>query len=262
MLAGGDEWPLTDWFENALIAAAPDLYDDLANGCEASWDHDDVRQVLNDMATAWTIPGVFGPGGPEAVLDTDREELVRQVGTGEVALAFGPSFLGEAFEELDESDQPAPFGFPTVNGERPLLVGATIAIVPRQPDSSSDQGQRLVRWLTGDRAVEKWAQEDSGFLTPNELSPHRDATETDDDLRALLTSRLRPEPRTQLHFDMSDQLGVAGGGSSRPVWEIFVDFFEQVTSDPATRGAAINGVIQGLERIAQDHPGPEDRCEQ
>lgn len=264
-IAGGDEWPLTDWFENELVALDPDLYDQLASGCETDWDQPEVTRALSDMADVWNIPGVFGPGGPEQVRETRRDDLIRRVAEDEAALAFGPSFIAGAVEDLPEADRPRPFGFPAVEGVRPLVVGGTIAMVPRQQTPSA-QGQDLVNWLTNDEALRRWAEVDNGFLTPSVNSPHWTDEEQEpsdgDDVRVLLTSHLHPSADERLHFDLSDQFGVVRHGNPRVTWEILVDFFDQVTSDRSREQAAIEEAIDGFKTEAQSgswaHPNCDD----
>ncbi len=264
----GDRWPLTDWFENQLAGNAPDLYDRLSRGEVLDWDdpavHRPLVQALNEMADAWGDPRVLADGaaGAEA---SSWSDLPRQVYDRRAALAFGPSFLAGPVDDLPHGlNVMWPVSFPSLDHGAPLVVGGDFAVVPRVAGDGgcarATAGQDFVRWLTDRRAMRQWSRSDGGFITPNARSPHLvngqpSSAQPQDDVRAVLTALIRPARGARLHFDLSDdRFAVANEGDARRTWEIFADFFHEVTGGGDV-GCAVDQTIARLQAEYQgDQP--------
>ncbi|HEY8527547.1 MAG TPA: extracellular solute-binding protein [Acidimicrobiales bacterium] len=259
-------WPLTDWFENQLAGTDPELYALLADGEPVDWSHPSIRRALTDMAELWRTSGVLA-GGPEGAAATRWYHLPRQVFEGRAALAFGPSFVAGAAEELPPSHRLWVAAFPELAEGRPLIVGGDFAVVPDPSGACTDttEATAFVEWLTGEEAVERWARQDRGFVTPNELSPYagrQDVLRGNwEDVRVLLTALLRPGPDDRLLFDLSDdQFAVANGGDAQGSWNVLHRFFREVTSGDVDLNCALDDAIRGLEAEYRGEPPPDPTC--
>jgi ABC-type glycerol-3-phosphate transport system substrate-binding protein len=240
------------------------------------WDtvHPAWRDALTDMAELWERPSLF-PRHGASPRQTRWEDLASRL-TGERAdaeVAFGPSFLAN---QIDEG-QLYPFGFPAVDGRRPLVVGGDIAVVPT--DAPHPTGaQAFVRWLTDAEAIDEWGDVDDGYLTPNVNSPYIVEDEDDlpppdneDNLRVYLTHQLRHPPHQlddspggacageeadgDLLFDLSDdQLSIRNEGNPHRNWDLFAAFFDDVTRGRTSQSCAIERAIQ---RLQDEYEGAE-----
>jgi alpha-glucoside transport system substrate-binding protein len=277
-LAGEEQWPLTDWFENHLASIDPDLYEAMADGLVRDWDRPEVRRPLTDALTAlaelWNTPGLFA-GGPERIQQTSLEEVAPQLDDGEAAVMFAPSFLAGPIEELPGDVRLYPFGFPALTGSRsgegvrPLVVGGDVAMVPAPSEGCgrATLAVDLVRWLTGRDATELWSEQDPGFLTPNDNTPHRidgeTAPDNEDLVREYLTYQLRHPPADGLHFDLSDdQFAAANQDDPRGTWQMFAAYFGDVTRGRVARDEAVDCAIARLEAEYRGNAWPPTRCDE
>lgn len=260
----GSRWSVTDWFENQLAGTDPDLYRRLAEADPVEWrDEPSIRQALTDMAQLWRASGVLA-GGPEGAAATSWSDLPRQISEGDAALGFGPSFVAGAGDELPRNHRLWVAGFPALPEGNPLIVGGDFAVVPAASGDCT-AGAAFVRWLTGEEAMERWSERDSGFLTPNAESPYAIDEPVRrgewEDVRILLTTLIRPGPDDLLHFDLSDgQFSAANGGDPRGAWDVLERFFEDVTSDPSDLECALDRAIDGLEAEYRGEPAPDPGC--
>jgi ABC-type glycerol-3-phosphate transport system substrate-binding protein len=258
-LAAADMWPLTDWFENQLAGVDPELYDRLSRATQLDWSEpavqDSVRSALEQMVELWTVDDIFA----EDIMSTGLADLDDRLRDGEAAVVFSPSFLAGQ-ENLYRDGSVDVFGFPSVSGRRPRVVGGDIAVVPTQPSGRVD-GDDFVEWLTDEPAMRRWSAADPGFLTPNLQSPHAQGETRGDDVRVWLTSQLlRPQP--ELFFDLSDdRLAALNEHDPRGSWDIFYDFFRNITGNARDEDAAIAEVAQRLESEWEGSDGPEPSCD-
>jgi alpha-glucoside transport system substrate-binding protein len=263
-LPAGDRWPLTDWFENQLAGTAPDLYDRLSEGETVDWDagpdRESLEGALRDVATVWDDPRVFA-GGPDGADQSSWRDLPRQVDDGQAALAFGPSFLAGPVDGLaDGWNEMWPVTFPELAHGTPLVVGGDFAVVPKIAGGCTRvaAARDLVDWLTDRPAMRRWIANDGGFITPNYESPYlREVApgDTGGSVRAFLTSLIIPESNERLHFDLSDdQFAVVNGGDASVTWNIFHDYFQDVTGDVPT-DCAVGRTIARLKAVyRQEQP--------
>jgi hypothetical protein len=258
-LPAADRWPLTDWFENQLAAVDPDLYRELSRGEVVDWSQANVRNAmrstLEQMVELWDTDEVLVEGVSDLRLE-DVDDLLRN---GEVATVFAPSFLAGQ-EDLYQDDRFWVFGFPSVSAQAPRIVGGDVAVVPRQPDGNV-VGDDFVDWLTSGSAMRRWSEADPGFLTPNLQSPYVAADADADDVHVWLTSQLLT-PQSNLLFDLSDdRLAAINQHDPHGSWDIFADFFADVTSDNVDEQAAIDEVISRLEAEYDDGSPPDVDCD-
>lgn len=271
-LAAGDRWPLTDWFESQFAGNDPSLYDDLAQADGSRIDWAEVRdawsQALTQMAELWE-GGDFFAGGGQGALETHWTDLADQLYAGDAAVMFGPSFLAERVEEGQEGNlRLYPFHFPELAEGRPIVVGGDIAVIPEQPGRSTTAvAEGFVRWLTGEEALRVWSETDQGYLTPNEKSPHKQDAEpppdNEDNLRVWLTFQLRHPRDDVLHFDLSDdQFALADESDPNGSWEVFEQFFVDVTEGQLGNDCAVRRAVDRLEAEYKGEDWPPAACDQ
>lgn len=261
-LPAGDRWPLTDWFESQLAGTDPVLYEALSSDEGVKdWQVPEVRgpmtEVLAEMATLWKELAAFGDH-PEDVEELRWEQMPQVLYDREAVVMFGPSFLAGPIEALSGNFGLVPVGFPAMDEGRPFVVGGDLAVVPRPPGGCGDatRGSDFVDFLTGTVAQRRWTNVDPGFLSPSVNSPFytSDSEEpprvpnADDNVRVYLTYLLREPPGEELHFDLSDdRFAHADGGDPRGTWDIFFDFYTDVTGGEALTGCAVDRVLFRLE---------------
>jgi alpha-glucoside transport system substrate-binding protein len=259
-IPAGDQWPLTDLFENLLAGNAPAVYDALAGGKPIIWDTPEVRgaltTTLTDLAELLAIDGAF-PGGPEGAGTTSWRDLPAQVTNDKAGLVFGPSFLKEQFDRLARPVAATPVSFPMLpGGRRPLVVAGDFAVVLEPAGSGECSGalaaQAFVDWLTDTEAITRWGRLDRGYLTPNNLSPLRPDADPqpppDEGVRSILTGALNKPPAGGLHFDLSDdQFGAAAEGDARAIWDTFDRFFHAVTGGAVSTECAVDQAMVEIE---------------
>jgi hypothetical protein len=287
----GDRWPLTDLFELLLASGSRrDVYVDMLQG-DAHWD-DPAVIVAVDFALYFigdlvTVPGVVDTT-TEELADLRWEQSPEVIEHQEPVLVFGPSFLAGPVKRLYGSDGLWPTAFPAAEGEqRPFVVAADFAVLPRPTnDCGSGPGQEFVDFLTEPGAIRLWSDLDPGFLTPNDNSPFAEeespesAAQTPDpeprpldDVRAVLTTLMRPDPPTdngsdgpsdneeQLVFDLSDdQLARLDPAVT---WQIMRDFYDDVAGENLDDNELECPVRRARLRLAAEYentPPPKRPC--
>lgn len=253
-VGAADGWVLTDWFENLLAGHADqDLYEALACG-QPCWEEPAVRAAFLDLASVWGIDGAVLGGRDARVMEF--EEAVRHVIEGRAVATVEGDFVDSVIDSLGLDDpgwdRPEAEFFPAANSRRPLVVGGDIAVVRK----GSEEGKRLVEWLTDYEALEAWMAE-PGYLTPNtkasELRYGRD-------LQTYLGAHLLQAGPEDLRFDLSDQLpapltGADGQGS----WQFLTTFFTDVVSGRVTSDEAVEAVVRRFTEAARGLP-PGGSC--
>jgi ABC-type glycerol-3-phosphate transport system substrate-binding protein len=220
-IGAADGWVLTDWLENLLAGIATQAeYQGLVDG-SVRWDTPAVRAALTELADVWGTPGVF-PDGTGRALITQQEESVIQVTRRRAAMVIEGDFVAGVADQFRPAGSPPLIAdrFPSVSGNRPLLVAGDAAIV----FDGSDAGHDLVDWLTGAESFQPWITS-GGYLSPNLRIP---AGAYGSGLAARLAGELQ-DPTGSLRFDLSDQLrGSLGGPDGLGIWKILQDFFAAV----------------------------------
>jgi ABC-type glycerol-3-phosphate transport system substrate-binding protein len=246
-IGAADGWPLTDWFENVLAASAPPMFYDALARAQASWEDAEVRDALERLAEVWSIPHAF-PGGARRALLTQFQESVIQVISGRAAMVSGADYFEAVVADFQRpgGESPKTFGFPSIGGVHPLVVGGDAAVVLH----GSRGGEELVSWLTGPQVFAPWIDA-GGYLSPNRHVPaerypgqlQRDFVKARQDAKGL-------------RFDLSDQLlGAFSGADGVGIWRILQDFFEAVTTPGTNAASAAASTMRQLARAARDAAG-------
>lgn len=244
-IGAADGWVVTDWFENLLATVdGGDSYERLANG-ENLWESAAVHEALTSLAEVWSIPGAF-PDGPQRALLTQYEESVVDVlVTGRAELLFGADFVSGVvgrFSGAGRVSEPAEvFRFPPLRGERPLIVSGDVAALT---NPGSPAGQALIEYLAQPEAFSPWIRL-GGFLSPSAAPESYPPGFSRD-----LAEQIRDS--TNLHTDLSDQLGGRfGGGGSRGLFRILPKFFAEATAGGALARDAVGRAQRELADAAR-----------
>lgn len=215
-VGAADQWVLTDWFENLLLAHstadAPNLYDDLAAG-QARWCEAAVLAAFEDLARLWNVDGAFTGGGERARLTQFDESVVQVAAAGEGVMLQGSEFVqaltaGVLAGGDGETAPLLSFDFPSPTSAPPVLLGGDVAVVM----AGSRLGDDLVEWLTRPDSFTSWI-EAGGYLSPVLGADGEPPTPAD-----AYTSAVA-QPATEAQFDLSDQLEGEVGGRIGPVLE-------------------------------------------
>ncbi|GAA2896504.1 hypothetical protein [Nonomuraea rubra] len=248
-IGAADGWVLSDWFENVLLAYAPEVYDGLfppaERGNQAWWGVAQVTEALTLLATIWREAFTHDQGRRALTMQFHDSILdVFSYRTADVVAA--PDFALPVIELYGGRDVARHFPFPR-HGDKPppLVVGGDVAVAMR---GGGQDALDFVNWLTRPRAAGErdaltdWVDE-GGFLTPYRAPSHPL-------LRAPAQALSRAENR---HYDLSDRLiGRLEGGDGRGLWRVLTELFTDVTAGtvaPATAAAAAREkIVEGAAR--------------
>jgi alpha-glucoside transport system substrate-binding protein len=233
-VGGGDQWTLTDWFENLYLQlAGPHDYDRLATH-KLAWTDPSVQTTLGFMTQLLAPP--FLRGGVAGALGTGFEDSVAHAFTtppGAAMVAEGDFVAGviaaRTKARIGTDVDVAPF--PLANRAVPAVVGGGDVAVQLR---SSPAAAELMRYLATPAAAAIWAAAGS-FISANlelDLSVY-----PDDVTRSIARSLL--EAGDGFRFDLSDL-------------------------QPAAFGSAPNAGMQGALRgllISHDVAGTAQRLE-
>ena len=130
---GATGWAFTDWMEDLMLRFhGADVYDQWVNH-EIPFNDERVVEVMDEILTLWNTEGmVFASGG--TIATTPFAENAVPLVEGKCLMHRQANFFAGNFPEgtpaNDGSDEAVnAFYFPTVNGDRPLLVAGTLAAV-------------------------------------------------------------------------------------------------------------------------------------
>jgi alpha-glucoside transport system substrate-binding protein len=235
-LGGADGWMLDGFFENILLRNFETTYDALAapHHDPQLWASTEVRTVFEMLGTIWGRPGAL-PGGPrralvqqfpDAVLEVVRHDRAAMV----VAPDFAESVIRRFTEGQDEVDT---FTFPAMRGNRgPLIAGGDLLVLTRP---ASQQARDLIRYLGTATAPVPWIRDTGGFIAANPDTEPRFYSRT---LKKL--ARELRNPTMRIRFDLSDQLGAAGGraGLQSVLQEFLQSLGKGIPLDEAVRTAS------------------------
>jgi alpha-glucoside transport system substrate-binding protein len=199
-LGAADGWPLTDLFENILLALDPSVYRALT-GDAPPWRHYSVHLALTRLGELLSKDGVLAGGTDRALITQFEDSLLQVFKHGEAAMVVAPDFaypVLKRYAQLDGNVGLAPFpGLGELGSE--IVAGGDIAVL-RSP--GSDGGRALITWLARKEAAERWAGY-GGFLAPHQGVP---SSAYPDGRLAELAGKLS----AGFQFDLSDELGGRG----------------------------------------------------
>lgn len=225
-IAGGDGWPLTDWFENVYLRlAGPERYDRLASH-DIPWTDESVKASLSLLGALWGDPTMIVEGAATTSLATSVTQILETPPKG--AMAYGAGLAAGAGEEAHL------FGFPAIRGIQKAVVGNGDVAVRLTEDAPA---LALMEFLAGPKAGDGLAGL-GGFLSPNRsvnLNFYPDDA-TRQAARALVEA-------DTFRFDLSDlQPAEFGGTPGQGMWRILQDFLV----DPGD----VDGTARQLEAAA------------
>ncbi|MGQ4599730.1 ABC transporter substrate-binding protein [Nocardia sp. R6R-6] len=241
-LAAADGWVLTDFFENALLAESPEVYDELASKTAREWNNRAVRAALGHLGVLWGHRHAF-PGGVGVALTRQFPDAIRDVFEHRRAVAVvAPDFaepivrsaVRASGRKIEDVVAVAPFPSITAVPGRPKIVGGDVMVVTREARGRADE---LIEKLTGARAPLPWIERYGGFLAPN--------LRTVADYSPLLAPSARELP-TRSAFDLSDRIGAVGGRQG--LWRVLTEFLIAVGDGAQTPVAeSIDRAIAALD---------------
>lgn len=207
-VGAGDQWTLTDWFENLYLQmAGPRRYDQLADH-ELAWTDASVERTLRFMALV--LAPQFLRGGVAATLRTGFEDSVAKAFTASVGAAMvceGDFVAGvisaRTTAHIGVNVDAAPF--PAARLAVPAVVGGgDVAVQLRRSKAASE----LMRYLADPAAAATWAIH-GGFISPNQAL---DLAVYPDALTRSIARRLI-EAGDAFRFDLSDLQPAAFGST-------------------------------------------------
>jgi ABC-type glycerol-3-phosphate transport system substrate-binding protein len=233
---GGDGWPLTDLFENLYLRiAGPAKYDQLAKHT-IKWTDPSVIETLKTMAQVYGDTGNIY-GGPSGALQTLLADSVNNVFSKPPKAAmvmegdFVPTAATVKAKPLVDYNE---FGFPSVKGSAPSVVGSGDSVVMFKDTPAA---RALISYLATPTAATIWAKL-GGFSSPNKGVP---ASAYPDALQRSAATALAGAKT--FRFDMSDLTPAAFGGTpSQGEWKALQDFLKNPKD--------INGTASKLETAA------------
>lgn len=229
-IAGGDGWPLTDWFENVYLrVAGPERYDELSRH-DIPWTDESVKAALSLLADLWGDPDLIVEGATTARLMRSVTQLFADPPKGAMAYGGGGTDKGSAMA----GEEVGLFEFPSIEGARKVVVGQGKVAVRLADDAAA---AALVEFLASPKAGDVLV-ESGGFISPNKrvnVNFYPDEV-TRQAARALVDADV-------FRFDLSDlQPPAFGGTPGQGLWKILHDFL----ADPSD----IDGTARQLEAAA------------
>ncbi|MEO3875647.1 hypothetical protein ABGB18_43275 [Nonomuraea sp. B12E4] len=261
-IGAADGWVLSDWFENVLLASAPEVYAGLFPPGQAAvtpdrpagdpwwWGSPQIEHALTVLGSFWK--SAFEPEQARRALTMQFQDSILDVfAYGTAKMVAAPDFALPVIKRFKPGHVvPQHFPFPRqAGGQLPLVVGGDVAVALRT--GPEDVGaEDFVDWLTRppeagkSDALTDWIK-DGDFLRPY-------ATPTEP---LLADPAARLDAAVNAHYDLSDRLiGALEGGDGRGLWRILTELFSDVTVtgvDPATAaGTAKDKLVRGSKEGA------------
>lgn len=233
-LGGGDEWPLTDWFENVYLRlAGPERYDRLASH-DIPWTDESVKAALVLLGELWGDPSLIVEGAATTRLATSVTQILETPPKGAMAYGGGLVAGGTKQGAAVAGEEVGLFGFPSIRGRQDVVVGNGDVAVRLADDAPA---VALMEFLAGPKAGDGLAGL-GGFLSPN----RRVNLNFYPDEASYESARALVEADT-FRFDLSDLQPVEFGGTpGRGMWRIFQEFLV----DPSD----VDGTARRLEAAA------------
>lgn len=265
-VGAGDGWPLTAFFANVLRGCHPYAYEQLARPDPRPelWEGPEFNQALRLFGGMLSVRGALSGGVHRTLAMQYPDSVVEVFGYRNAAMVVSADFAAPIAAEFRRP--PAEIGvvpFPVVDGigagrgdpdlvvgvapftgDRPLVIGADIAVLLRPPSAG---GAELVRWLAGPRAPLPWITRHGGFIAANRQTPPRYYQPLVEPLVAQVSS-------SPFAFDLSDELGSLGGSGA--LFGVLEDFLRTVGDGGADRVAdAARAAGARMRAIGEGHGG-------
>jgi len=226
-LGAADGWPLSDLFENILLALDLETYRALARR-ESSWHHESVRRALTKLGRLLSRNGALAGGAERSLITQFEDSLLQVFEYGEAAMVVAPDFAYPVLERYSQLDDNVGLvSFPGSGST--AMAGGDIAVLP---SPGSEGGRELIKWLATPEAARPWASL-GGFFTP-----HKGVS---DDTYPEKLRGLAGELDNGFEFDLSDQLGASGDVLLRALQDFL-----------ATVGDGRDDQIESAARVVMD----------
>jgi ABC-type glycerol-3-phosphate transport system substrate-binding protein len=235
-IGGGDGWTLTDLFENIYLRQAGGAKYDALTNHTIPWTDPTVKKALTTMADVLgDSSNIYG--GTGGALQTDFPTSVNNVfqNPPKAAMVMEGDFVpGVATVKAKAVTDYNVFGFPSVDGSAPAVVGGGDTVMMFKDTPASEA---FVKYLATPEASAIWAKR-GGFSSPNK---NMDPNVYPDAITKEVATALA-QAKT-FRFDMSDLQPAAFGGTvGQGEFKIFQDFLK-TPSD-------VNGTAAALEKSA------------
>jgi alpha-glucoside transport system substrate-binding protein len=234
----GDEWPLTDIFENIYIrSAGAAKYDQLSTHA-IKWTDPSVKAALTQMAKLFSDSSNIA-GGTSGSLQMDFPTSVSQVFVNppkaamEIEGDFTPGVVAGK-TNLKPGTGYNVFDFPSVNGSKPTVVGGGDSLIMFKDSPASEA---FVKFMATPEAGKVWVA-NGGVSSPNKNVPP--SAYPDPITRA---TAVKLADASTFRFDMSDLAPASFGGTpGQGEWKILADFMKNPKD--------VNGTAAALEAAA------------
>lgn len=163
---GGAGWPLTDWFENVLLATTgPDIYDALIRH-EVAWNDPTVQAATEQWVALLRDEWLMGGQEGAATMPLEARTFGEALADGGAAMWLGQGSIvhGYAAESgLLPGEGYDFFPFPAEGGV--IVIGSVAVATNGEPATLA-----LLEFLAHPEAVEPWVRA-GGFVSPNQAVP-------------------------------------------------------------------------------------------
>lgn len=241
-----DGWVVTDFFENLLLAQAPEVYAELENASGGrQWDRPEMREVLRRLGELWGHPAAFA-GGVAVAMTRQFPDAVREVfeyrrAAMVVAPDFAESIVRRCLSSAHRGEEVVGIArFPAVEGggAAPMIAGGDVMVLTER---AGREARDWLAALAAPNAGQPWIDRFGGFLSPNLHSDPR---------YPKLLESIAPELDSWSRFDLSDVIswGVGRLGLQRALTDFLVDVAQ------GRGAAAVDGVIATLTELEGRRP--------
>ncbi|MFI6865924.1 ABC transporter substrate-binding protein [Nocardia sp. NPDC050406] len=234
-----DGFVVTDFFENVLLAQAPEVYADLeTTGGGRRWDRPSMWAALERLGELWGHPAAF-PGGAAVAMTRQFPDAVREVFEHRrAAMVVAPDFaepvVRRSLSSAKRDESVVGLArFPAVapGGHRPMIAGGDVMVLTERASGAAWE------WLAGlaaPEAVRPWIDRHGGFLSPH--------PETEGRYPPLLES-IASDLDSWERFDLSDRIswGVGRLGLQRTLADFLADVADR---DPEAVARAIGRLTE------------------
>lgn len=227
-LGGADGWMLSGLFENVLLRNFVGLYDALSDPEHDPrlWNSAPMRAAFEMLGELCGRPGVFAGGLRGALVQQFPDAVLEVFGYRRAAMVVAPDFAESVIRHFGVSGAEAgTFTFPSRSGTGPLVFGGDLLVLT-QP--ATEEARALVDRLGRPGAPVPWIRDIGGFIAGHPGTGEYSPT----------LGRLSDEVRGKdVRFDLTDELGVVGGGLDRVLVDFLRDLGDGVPRAEAARTA-------------------------
>lgn len=239
-LGGADGWMLAGFFQNVLLRSFPGTFDALVERREPDlWRSGDVRSAFELLGEMWARPGAIAGGPRRALVQQFPDAVLDVFRYGRAAMVVAPDFAESVIRRFGvPADEVGTFLFPAPTPmSRPLAVRGDLLVLTRPASGSA---RDMIRYLAGPTAPIPWIRDTGGFIAAN---PETDNLGHYSPILTPLVHDLRVQ---EIRFDLSDQLGAAGG---REGLQRVLQNFALALGDGMPRADAVRTAVDAMVAV-------------